>query len=231
MAVLQHHPIPGALYREGGGPGGGTHRFGQNWQSSWAQDLMAPAGSIVVAVFDGVITRSGELGSSGRFAGVRIGLQGARHAAYYAHLSESFVRVGQRVKAGDEIGRSGSAVGVDHLHFALTEGLYDNSDEKRGLDPVPLLRALATKEGSMLRANQVKQAHERPPLAQVIADATPLSLASAQQVVDRLGDFGPPPHNADEILMGLMAAKPRLGIGSIVGILWTYMKMKEGSDA
>jgi murein DD-endopeptidase MepM/ murein hydrolase activator NlpD len=142
--LIDCHPLPGSIYREGGGPGVGTHHHDQNWQSSSAVDLLVPAGSRVVAVLAGRIVRAGALQSTDpRLLGLRVGLQAANHALFYAHLSTLDVAVGDVVVAGDVLGHSGAANGVDHLHFALTAGDYDDDGETRSVNPVPLVRAHA----------------------------------------------------------------------------------------
>lgn len=105
-----------------GTPHSGTHNLG-NWQSDNAIDIAVPVGTPVYASFDGVIgSRIGSLGKGGRFAGLRLTLQGAGDAFYYAHLSRLTVSAGQRVKRGQLLGYSGSANGVAHLHLGAQSG-------------------------------------------------------------------------------------------------------------
>lgn len=105
-----------------GTPHSGTHNLG-NWQSDNAVDIAVPVGTPVYAVTDGVIgSRIGSLGKGGRFAGLRVTVQGNGDAFYYAHLSKLMVKAGQRVKRGQLIGYSGSANGVAHLHFGAQSG-------------------------------------------------------------------------------------------------------------
>ncbi|MCC6954940.1 MAG: M23 family metallopeptidase, partial [Deltaproteobacteria bacterium] len=79
-------------------------------------DLVAPAGSHVRSVTDGVVVFAGKLKGYGKLVTVR-------HAndtySLYGHLSEMVVNVGSPVKAGQVIGRvgkTGLATG-NHLHF------------------------------------------------------------------------------------------------------------------
>jgi murein DD-endopeptidase MepM/ murein hydrolase activator NlpD len=52
-------------------------------------------------------------------AGERVYVDGAGgRSVYLQHLSKIIVRPGQKVKAGQVIGYSGSANGVAHLHMA-----------------------------------------------------------------------------------------------------------------
>lgn len=111
-----HGPIIGTPYS-------GTHTLG-NWQSDNAIDIRVPVGTPVYAPESGVIdpSRYGSLGSSNpRMAGLRLTLVG-QNPAYFAHLSRLVAKPGQRVKAGDLIGYSGSANGTSHLHFAVQSG-------------------------------------------------------------------------------------------------------------
>lgn len=114
-----------------GDPYQGTHAvaFNQaggsdNWESENAVDIAVPIGTPVYAVTAGTIgPQFGSLGSGGRFAGLRLHLNGTDgDSFYYAHLS-SFapnIRPGVTVKAGELLGYSGEANGVAHLHFATT---------------------------------------------------------------------------------------------------------------
>lgn len=106
-----------------GTPNAGTHTLG-NWQSDNAVDLKVPVGTPVYAVTDGVISPTlgfGPTGQGGRFEGSRLHLENGK-TFFYAHLSRITVRRGQRVRAGQLIGYSGSANGVGHLHFSVNEG-------------------------------------------------------------------------------------------------------------
>lgn len=115
-----HYPL-GRRGKLIGVPHSGTHTLG-NWQSDNAVDLRVPEGTPVYAATSGTITRAGPLGVSGsRFAGDRVEIDGKR-SSWYGHLSRLTVREGERVKAGDLIGYSGSANGVPHLHFATKQG-------------------------------------------------------------------------------------------------------------
>lgn len=111
-------------------PGQGTHSFTQapnNWQSDNAIDVAVPKGTPVFAPAAGVVVNAGYEagqgpGSTGRFAGERITLQLAGNELFYGHLSALTVKAGQRVQAGQLIGYSGEANGVQHLHFATQVG-------------------------------------------------------------------------------------------------------------
>jgi hypothetical protein len=103
-----------------GTPYTGTHTLG-NWQSDNAYDISEPVGTPVKAVISGTVSKVGSLGAApgSRFAGQRVQIDGDNgQAVWYGHLSQTTVKAGQHVNAGDELGLSGSANGVAHLHFA-----------------------------------------------------------------------------------------------------------------
>lgn len=105
-----------------GTPYNGTHTLG-NWQSDNAYDLSAPVGTPVRAAVSGRISRAGVLpgeasSGSSRFAGYRVQIDGSGNSVWYGHLSRMLVRAGETVQTGQVIGYSGSANGVEHLHFA-----------------------------------------------------------------------------------------------------------------
>lgn len=96
-----------------------------NWESENAVDLRVRYGTPVLAVDDGTIgPEIGSLGTGGRFAGLRLHLVTANNEWYYAHLSrlDALIKPGYRVKAGNVLGWSGAANGVDHLHLACNAG-------------------------------------------------------------------------------------------------------------
>lgn len=105
-----------------GTPHTGTHTLG-NWESDNAVDIAVPCGTPVYAVTSGRIgTQLGSLSINpdSRFAGIRLHLITSTDEFYYAHLSSLAFGIipGVTVKAGQFLGRSGSANGVCHLHIA-----------------------------------------------------------------------------------------------------------------
>lgn len=106
-----------------GTPYAGTHTLG-NWESDDAVDISVPVGTPVYAPKAGVIgSQIGPLNSSNpRMAGSRLHLKMAGNELYYAHLSRIVVKAGQRVKAGQLLGYTGSANGVAHLHLGSKNG-------------------------------------------------------------------------------------------------------------
>lgn len=104
-------------------------------------DIFAPRGTPVLAAADGVVrsTRRNNLGGNVVWLRDEHG-----RALYYAHLDTQLVRRGQRVTAGDTLGRVGNSGNArttpPHLHF----GIYSRGS----FDPYPALRQLPTTPAS-----------------------------------------------------------------------------------
>lgn len=138
----------------------GTAQPHQGW------DLQTPRGMHCYAVADGVVIDT-HTALSNQGYGENVTLQfdnpvGLARYAFYAHLSQIFVQKGQRVSAGDPIGRvgvTGNAVKVtpgdnlslsafpqreDHLHFELRKtnppggGLHGRLDPKNVYGTCPI---------------------------------------------------------------------------------------------
>lgn len=117
---------PGLL--RGGGktigvPHAGTHTLG-NWQSDNAIDVSTPRGTPVYSPASGKVIKVSIRPEGGRISGSSITIQKAdgSNAYFFTHLSGVNVRAGQKVKKGQQIGKSGVAVGVPHLHFGQKRG-------------------------------------------------------------------------------------------------------------
>ena len=96
-----------------------------NWQSDNAVDIGVPRGSDVLAVDDGEVVRvsgSPPREHGGEIGGFSITLRTRSNTYFYTHLLRARVRAGDRVRAGQLIGASGFANGVDHLHIAQEHG-------------------------------------------------------------------------------------------------------------
>ncbi|MGG7653498.1 tape measure protein [Kocuria rosea] len=92
-------------------------------------DLAASVGTPVYATSDGTVSHAGSgARAPGVWGGNEIHVRGGGLERWFAHLSEIAVRVGQRVKAGQMIGRSGNT-GISsgpHLHFGVFRGGWPN---------------------------------------------------------------------------------------------------------
>ncbi|MEX0592296.1 MAG: peptidoglycan DD-metalloendopeptidase family protein [Nitriliruptoraceae bacterium] len=98
-------------------------------------DLMAPHGLTLRAITDGVWEHQ----RPGRSAGIWGVLRGDDGATYrYLHLSAHTAHHGERVTAGQEVGRNGSTgnASTPHLHFEAHPG------GASAVNPYPLLRSL-----------------------------------------------------------------------------------------
>lgn len=95
-----------------------------NLPSDNAVDMAVPVGTPVYAVTGGVIGPQIGPQKTGdpHMAGLRLHLNAAGIRFYYAHLSRIDVVAGQYVQAGQQLGLSGAAMGVAHLHFAQDVG-------------------------------------------------------------------------------------------------------------
>lgn len=97
------------------GAGGGP----RPWQHA-GLDIRAPIGTPVLAAADGEVLRAG----TRPFAGKMVVLGHAEDVTtVYMHLSEIWVRVGQLLRRGEPLGRSGMTgnATAPHLHFGLCQ--------------------------------------------------------------------------------------------------------------
>jgi murein DD-endopeptidase MepM/ murein hydrolase activator NlpD len=132
--VLPHRPTS-----PHGGPGAGVCpvkgplRIGQGWgaprdggrRRHQGIDLLAPAGTPLVAVASGHISRLSNR-DQGR-GGISLWLRDARGTGYYyAHNQHNLVHLGQPVQAGQQVARVGTTGnargGPPHLHFQIHPG-------------------------------------------------------------------------------------------------------------
>ena len=106
-----------------GTPFSGTHTLG-NWQSDRAIDVKVPRGTPVYSPASGKVVKVKVRPEGGRISGSSITIRKAdgTNAYFFTHLSAVNVKPGQRVKKGQQIGKSGVASGVGHLHFGQQRG-------------------------------------------------------------------------------------------------------------
>jgi murein DD-endopeptidase MepM/ murein hydrolase activator NlpD len=116
------------------------NRFGvaRGGHTHGGQDVFAPAGTPLYAVHDGIALEAGSDGGRGNYL---LMYAPARRQTYvYMHMQEpANVRQGQRVRAGQRVGRvgcTGSCQGA-HLHFEVHRG---RGARGAGVDPLPYLK-------------------------------------------------------------------------------------------
>jgi len=105
-----------------------------------AIDYACVIGTEIKACADGEVVKTGNPEDGGY--GLFVKLQHDGFTSIYAHLSERFVYILDKVKAGDVIGYSGSTGNSTgpHLHFETRMGL-DNHDYDEQFNPIPYLTA------------------------------------------------------------------------------------------
>ncbi len=100
--------------------------FGRGYEFHSGIDIEAPYGSKVISTADGVVEFANNHGSYGKAVIIK---HPSGYYTLYGHLSNIWVEVGQKVKAGDVIGLVGStgrSTGP-HLHYeVLFEGRLKN---------------------------------------------------------------------------------------------------------
>ena len=101
------------------------------------QDMFAPAGTPLVAMYDSTVVEEGNGGGRGNY--VALYSSSIERTLLYLHMrSPSHVKLGEKVKAGrrvGELGCTGSCFG-DHLHLEVRRG---NGTTGAPTDPMPYL--------------------------------------------------------------------------------------------
>ena len=97
----------------------GQHTVIGGWLMQAGKDLAATEGTPGIAALSGTVMSSGLAGGYG--IAVELEHKSPRRRTLYGHLSEIYVKSGQKVQQGEVIGRVGST-GLStgpHLHFEL----------------------------------------------------------------------------------------------------------------
>ena len=104
------YPLPGAHVIS---PYGGRGRRGHS-----GVDIKTTPNDKVLATFDGVVVQSGPYFGYGNYIVIR---HAYGFSTCYSHQSKNFVKVGQKVKAGEVIGLTGQTgrATTPHLHFEI----------------------------------------------------------------------------------------------------------------
>ncbi|MER5943788.1 M23 family metallopeptidase [Streptomyces sp. NPDC001928] len=115
---------------------------GGMWQSTHSgQDFAVPTGTQVVAAHGGTVVKAGGNGAGdGPAYGNAIVIKhGNGTFSQYAHLSRIDVKIGQVVKTGQNIAKSGNTGNSSgpHLHFEIRK----SANYGTAIDPVAFLRA------------------------------------------------------------------------------------------
>ena len=115
---------------------------GGMWQSTHSgQDFAVPTGTQVVAAHGGTVVKAGANGAGdGPAYGNAIVIKhGNGTFSQYAHLSRIDVKIGQVVKTGQKIAKSGNTGNSSgpHLHFEIRK----TANYGTAIDPVAFLRA------------------------------------------------------------------------------------------
>ncbi|ATH65429.1 phage tail tape measure protein [Staphylococcus nepalensis] len=108
-------------------------------------DFGMPIGTPVKAVADGKVSKVWNDYGGGKSIEVQVG---KNLWNWYMHLSEQMAKQGQKVSAGDVIGKSGDTgnfVNGAHLHFQLNKG--DHSGNDTAINPKQWLESLESKGG------------------------------------------------------------------------------------
>lgn len=95
----------------------------------------------ILAAADGEVIRVGTLGTYGKVVMIKHSINGKRMDTNYAHLKSYSVKVGQKVKQGQQIGvmgNTGSST-APHLHFEIHNGPW-LSKQPNAVDPARYIK-------------------------------------------------------------------------------------------
>jgi cell wall-associated NlpC family hydrolase len=123
--------------------------FGARGGTHLGVDLAAPDGTPIFAVADGTVVAAGPASGFGNWIVIdSVDANGRPFSAVYGHEWDSgvLVRVGQQVRAGQQIGAVGSAgeSSGPHLHFEIVPGGRFTGGHQ--IDPLPWLDGAPTPE-------------------------------------------------------------------------------------
>ena len=110
---------------------------GKMWSKGYhtGVDFAVPQGTDVIAVADGKI----EAANWGKAYGTQLVQKVEGGWVIYAHLSKALVKAGDKVKAGQHIGESGSTGNSSgpHLHFEMRDNIRWSAG--KDIDPAKVL--------------------------------------------------------------------------------------------
>jgi murein DD-endopeptidase MepM/ murein hydrolase activator NlpD len=121
-------------------------------------DYAMPVGSPVLAAADGVVDQITTQPGKDRSFGLYVVIKHEGFYTYYAHLSRTTVRVGQKVKQGDLIAYSGGKKGAPgagsstgpHLHFEVRK----SKSSKQSVDPKSIFGKIKSSVSGLFKGNQ-----------------------------------------------------------------------------
>lgn len=137
LSVTQYPPLNFPVQ------GRGNRAIGSFWgdtrdngaRSHEGVDIFAPRGTPVLAITDGVVTRTGNSGLGGKTVWLSDPLRGVN--LYYAHLDSQYVQGGERVRVGDTLGTVGNTGNARHTPSHLHFGIYYRG--RGAVDPLPFI--------------------------------------------------------------------------------------------
>ena len=148
-------------------------------------DLAAQVGTPVYATQDGVVSHAGDgARAPGVWGGTEVHVLGNGIETWFAHLSRMAVKLGQNVRAGQQIGLSGNT-GISsgpHLHFGVFQGGWPND-----IDPLSYLGGAGVPDGKPwnpiadIVSGLVDSFKKAFPAAGFIAD---LALGAGKKILD-----------------------------------------------
>ncbi|UUG69978.1 tape measure protein [Arthrobacter phage Zucker] len=153
-------------------------------------DLAATVGTPVYATQDGVVSHAGPgARAPGVWGGNEIHVLGKGIETWFAHLSQIGVKLGQSVRAGQQIGLSGNTgiTSGPHLHFGVFNGGWPND-----IDPLSYLGGAGVPDGKPwnpiadLIGGLVDQFKKAFPAAGFIAD---LAIGAGKKLLDGAAAF------------------------------------------
>lgn len=111
-------------------------------------DIAQPGSALNKPIFaarDGKVIASGPASGFGNWIVIQHEVDGKRYDSVYGHMFDDgvFVKLGDSVKAGQEIGKignNGQSTGP-HLHFEIWDGGHRNFGGGSAIDPAPIIRA------------------------------------------------------------------------------------------
>ena len=133
LESLTEAALIGGNFKWGGGPSEHGKRAFGNWQSDNAYDLMAPVGTPVYSLVDGIIektyfTEGSETGKQSKVYGWQVTIDSADNKFFYTHLGNinPNIKPGNKISKGDLIGTIGAPKSgrkwYPHLHIGIENG-------------------------------------------------------------------------------------------------------------